>query len=166
MKRLIIYSLLLTVLAAMSSCREVVQIERVDVEVNIPVKPITSYSYDGQSYSCHRLQYGEDIDYLYFLVGREPENMKLTSYIEICIPKYNLGKEIDFADLSFYNRIDYIVQFEDAMHFYSPVYGPQKGKLKVTSLTGQDNWKIELDACWIDGKHITFNYSGQITKKQ
>lgn len=166
MKKLIIYSaMLLTALASMSSCREVVQIEVVDVEVGVPVKPLTSYSYDGQTFSCHRLQYGEDSDYLYFLAGREPEDMTLTSYVEICIPKYNLDREIDFADLSFYNRIDYIIQFEDAMHFYSPIYGPLKGKLKISRLAGQDKWKIDMDACWIDGKHIKFNYSGQITRR-
>lgn len=134
-----------------------IKTEYVDVEKDVPVSPLTTYSFDGKSYSVHSLFYSENEDYLEFLIAREPE-APYTSYLMLSVMKDHLGKEIDFSDYAYLNRVDYLVIFEDINHYYPSEYAPRTGTFTVKK--SSNGFGIDLDAKYIDGKSIKFNYDG------
>lgn len=155
----ILFGVLLSILCGCTR----IETEYVDVEKEVQVNPIASYSFDGKSYSVHTLVYSENEEYMEFLIAREPE-APYTSYMVLCVAKEHLGKKIDFSDYAYLNRVDYIVIFEDVNHYYPSEYAPKKGTITVKK-SGK-GYSIDLDANYIDGKSIKFKYDGEFVSSE
>lgn len=162
-------AVLLSAALVLTSCVKIEEVEKIiDVEKEVPVEPLAWYSYDGQSYSIHTLvsqDNGED-DYTAFFIGREPNN-PYTSYIVLYILNSNLGKTLDLSDYNVMNRLDYMIQFEDCKHLYSPAFAPEEGSLKVERLSSKDGspaYSIDMEVRWADCKTLSFKYSGSFEK--
>lgn len=147
-------------LALVCGCARV-ETEYVDVEKEVAVEPVASYSFDGKSYSVHTLLLSENEEYLEFLIAREPK-APYTSYMVLCVLKAHLGKTIDFSDYAYLNRVDYMVIFEDNKHYYPSEYAPWIGTITVKK--SGNGYDIDFDAKYIDGKPVSFRYVGEFQK--
>lgn len=151
--------LFLSALAALCGCTKTITKERV-VENPVPVEPVTWYYYQGEPYSVHTLESYVEDGYYYFLMAREPQAPYL-SRIELIVPEYNLGKILDFSDLTLSKGIDYVLLFEDTEHFYSPAYAPKSGTLQVRKNPGQDSYKVKFDIVFRDDATLKFDFNGE-----
>lgn len=162
MKKTRITLMAAVILWALSFCSctktEIVYVDK-EVIKEVPVTPLCSYTYDGKEYSVHTLGAAFEEGYYTFLIAREPQK-PYNSYLNIMIPDYNMGRELDFGDPSLSNRIDYVILFEDLSHYYSPYFAPQSGKMKIKKASGKNAYKIEMDVILRDGKPFSFNYEG------
>lgn len=142
--------------SALSGCTKIVVREVEEPQV---VEPLTYYYYNDQEYSIHTLLSRYDDGYYYFVAAREPE-APFMSRIELIVPEYNLGKIIDFSDVSLTKGIDYVLLFEDANHYYSPDYAPKSGTLQVRRNSGDASFKVKFDVVLKDGSSLKFDYNG------
>lgn len=133
--------------------------EIVTVTKEVPVEPITAYSYDGTSYTVHTVTCTQDDDFLEILVAREPE-APFSSYVFIGIPNENIGRKMDFSDKSLVKRLDYFLAFEDPSHYYSADYAPKSGTLLIEKSSNGTEFKLTLDAKLYDGKPLKVTVSG------
>ena len=51
--------------------------------------------------------------------------------------------------------------FEDAEHYYSPVYAPKSGTLQVRKNAGTNSYKVKFDLVLQDGATLKFDYNGE-----
>lgn len=141
---------------ALCSCTKTIEREVIEY---VPVEPVTYYYYGNTSYSVHRLQSYYEEGYYYFLIAREPED-PFNSRIELIVPEYNIGKILDFSNVSLSKGIDYVLLFEDPTHYYSPDYAPKSGTLQVRKNAAKDSYKLKFDLILPDGENLRFDYSG------
>lgn len=137
-----------------------VQYQDKEVIKEVPVAPVANYNYNGTTYSVHTLGAVYADGYYTFLIAREPQK-PYNSYINIMIPDYNLGRELDFTDVSLSNRIDYVLLFEDMSHYYSPFFAPKGGKMLIRKADGKNAYSIDIDITLADGKTLKFKYEGE-----
>lgn len=147
-------------LALLCACTRI-ETEYVDVEKEVPVEPVASYSFEGRSYSVHTLVCSENDDYVEFLIAREPE-APFTSFVVLSVMKEHLGKAIDFSDYTYINRVDYMVIFEDVDHFYPSEYAPRQGTMTIKK--SGNGYSLDLDARYMDGKALSFSYDGEFAR--
>lgn len=146
------------------ACTKIVVEDRT-IENEVPQEPITSYVYDGVTYTVHTLksEYDSENGYYMFLIARETE-APYSSYINFMVAEEHVGKEIDLTGGHFENRIDYVLLFEDANHYYSPYYAPKGGVIKVTRIK-DGSYHLAMDIQLHDGKSLKFDYSGEFKTK-
>ncbi len=147
-------------LAVLCACTHI-ETEYVDVEKEVPVEPVASYDFEGRSYSVHTLVCSENVEYVEFLIAREPA-APFTSYMVLSVMKEHLGKTVDFSDYSYLNRIDYMVIFEDVDHYYPSEYAPVQGTMTIKK-SGK-GYSLDLDARYMDGKALSFSYDGEFAR--
>lgn len=157
--RMRLFSLTCAIMALVSSCTTTKTEERI-VEKYVPVEPLTCYYYENEPYTVHSLKSYVEDGYYYFLIAREAEE-PFTSRIELIVPEYNLGKILDFSDVSLSKGIDYALLFEDAEHYYSPDYAPKSGTLQVRKNSGNNSYKVKFDLVLRDGASLRFDYNGE-----
>lgn len=146
--------LIFCILLLAVSCAEKEPIYK-DVIKEVPVTPLSKYVYDGKDYSVHTLLCSEDENYVELMIAREPE-APYTSYVALFVHKDNVGKTLDFSNPSLTNRLDYMIIFEDVDHYYSPMFAPLSGTLKVQA----NPYRAVLDAVMADGKRLTLDCTG------
>lgn len=149
-------------LAALYGCTKI-ETKYVDVEKEVAVDPISSYSFDGKKYSVHTLTCGQSEDYIAFVIAREPKD-PFTSYIVLYVLKDHIGQTMNLADGTLLNRYDYMIIFEDANHYYPAYSAPRSGVILVAQTKA--GYHVSIDILLADGKPLVFDYDGDFAVEE